>query len=539
MLRGGRGVCPRLTGLLAVNSATTARLTAARRAAPALLVLICAGLAVATAIEPVVGAVLGVVAAAAAITAAMTMGVRLPAIVWPALALPGVAVTAMWPTAGVAIAAVLVIAVLAVRAPAYGFVAALLMFGFEGSIKMRLTVEGAPHALAIGAALIDMALLISVLGLLVEDRGRSLRGLWGRFGRAERLVVASLAAWVVLAVLQVPLGNSLSSGANGLRLVHFYLIAIPGGVLLAARLPAERVAVLLLGMGVIIAAYAAFRGIVGPTEHERAFTRSRAEGTILGKHSRDTGSFTSPIALASFAVPATLFGLTLAFLDVRRRALGLVLFALALVGAIASYVRTALVAVVAGTVALAGILAMGRGVSRRLKLVAVGLAVAVLAGGYGATLLAGDVDPFAKHRAESLINPFSDYSLKERYKTWERTLKKVVHNPEGTGIGTVGRATIKGSGRKAVFTDNSYLKILQEQGFLGGLLFLFGVLGAVVLCWRRLDRIGPLSRPLGVAGLVAFVSFLVLCLTGEYVEQPGKALVWAMLGITAWEAYGR
>ena len=65
------------------------------------------------------------------------------------------------------------------------------------------------------------------------------------------------------------------------------------------------------------------------------------------------------------------------------------------------------------------------------------------------------------------------------------------------------------------------------------------MLGAVFLCWRRLVRLGPLSRPLGVAALVAFVSFLVLCLTGEYVEQPGKALVWAMLGITTWEAYGR
>jgi O-Antigen ligase len=539
MLRGGRAVCPRLTRLLAVNSATTARLAAARRVAPALLVLICAGVAVGTAIQPAVGAVLGAVACAAAITAAMALGVRLPAIVWPALALPGVAVTALWPTAGVTIAVVLAITVLAVREPPYAFVAALLMFGFEGSIKMRLTLEGAPHPLAIGAALIDLALVISVLGLLFEDRGHSLRDVWGRFGRMERLVVWSLVAWVVLAVLQVPLANSLSEGAGGLRLVHFYLIAIPGGMLLAARLPAERVAVLLMGMAVVIAAYAAFRGLVGNTEHEKEFTRSRAEGTFLGKHQRDSGSFTSPIALASFAVPATVFGFTLAFMEVRQRVLGGVLFVLGLVGAIASYVRTALIAIAAGALALAAVLAAGHGVPRRLKLIAAGLAVTVLVGGYGATLLAGDVDPFAKHRAESLSNPFGDYSLKERYKTWERTLKKVVHNPEGTGTGTVGRATIKGSGRKAVFTDNSYLKILQEQGFLGGLLFLFGVLGAVVLCWRRLVQIGPLSRPLGVAALVAFVSFLVLCLTGEYVEQPGKAFVWAMLGITAWEAYGR
>jgi O-antigen ligase len=261
--------------------------------------------------------------------------------------------------------------------------------------------------------------------------------------------------------------------------------------------------------------------------------------TYFGDHSRDTGSFTSPVGLASFVVPAALFGLVLALLDARRRLLGGLVFALSLVGVIASYVRTALVAVAAGAVALVALLIFGRGVSRTFKLAAAGLAVVVLAGGYAATLVAGDVDPLAKDRAKSLLNPFTDYSVETRYKTWERTLKKVVHQPEGTGTGTVGRATIKGSGRKAVYTDSSYLKILQEQGFLGGLTFLFGVLGAVALCWRRLVKVGPLSRPLGVAGLVAFLAFLVLCLTGEYIEQPGKAFAWAMLGITAWEAYGR
>jgi O-antigen ligase len=525
--------------LVAANPATTAPRAAARIAAPALLVLVCAGIAVGTAISPAAGGVLAAVAVAAALIVAMARGVRIPAVVWPLVAIPGVAITALWPTAGVVVAAVLAISVLAVRAPAYGFVAALLLFGFEGSIKMRLTLEGAPSPLAFGAALIDLALVISVLGLLLEDRGESLRSLWQRFGRAERLVVGSLAAWVVLAVLQVPLGGSLSSGVNGLRLVHFYLIAIPGGVLLAARLPAERVAQLLLGMALVVTAYASFRGIVGPTAHEREFTRSRAMNTYFGDHSRDTGSFTSPVGLASFVVPAALFGLVLALLDARRRLLGGLVFALSLVGVIASYVRTALVAVAAGAVALVALLIFGRGVSRTFKLAAAGLAVVVLAGGYAATLVAGDVDPLAKDRAKSLLNPFTDYSVETRYKTWERTLKKVVHQPEGTGTGTVGRATIKGSGRKAVYTDSSYLKILQEQGFLGGLTFLFGVLGAVALCWRRLVKVGPLSRPLGVAGLVAFLAFLVLCLTGEYIEQPGKAFAWAMLGITAWEAYGR
>ncbi len=79
--------------------------------------------------------------------------------------------------------------------------------------------------------------------------------------------------------------------------------------------------------------------------------------------------------------------------------------------------------------------------------------------------------------------------------------------------------------------------MLQEQGFLGGALFILGVVGIAVLCARRLPRVNPLERPLGVAALVAVASFLVLFLTGDYIEQPGKALCWTLLGVAAWESY--
>jgi hypothetical protein len=505
---------------------------------PALLVLVCAGLAVATAISPAGGGVLAALAIVGATTAMMVTGVRVPPVVWPAVGVAGAAVTAVWPIAGLVLAAVLAITVLAVRAPAYSFLGALLLFGFEGTIKMRLEVEGAPSPLGIGAALIDLALVISVLGLLIDDRGRSLRLLWSRFGRAERLVATSIAGWIVLAVLQIPLSTSISNGVEGIRLTHFYVIAIPAGVMLAAKLPPNRLEQALLALAAIVAAYAALRGIIGNSDEEKRFAASRDLNTLFIDHARDTGSFTSPVALVSFLVPAGLFAFTLACLEARRRVTGAIVFGLAMVGIVASYVRTAFVAVVVGALALAGILVGSSSVSRNFKLVAIGLVVVVLAGGYAAVQLAGNVNSFAKHRAESLSNPFSDYSVKQRYKTWKRSLNKTVHHPLGTGPGTVGRATIK-HGRKATYTDSSYLKIIQEQGFLGGFLFLFGMLGALVLCWRRLVRAGPLSRPLGVAALVGFVTFLVLCVTGENIEQPGKAMVWAMLGIAAWEGYGR
>jgi O-antigen ligase len=203
-------------------------------------------------------------------------------------------------------------------------------------------------------------------------------------------------------------------------------------------------------------------------------------------------------------------------------------------------VRTALVAVVGGALALALLLVGARGVSLRLKLVSVGLVMAVLAAGYASAQVAGNVNWLAKDRAESLAHPFSDYSVTTRVKKWKRTLERVEDEPLGSGPGTIGRATIK-RGHAATDTDNSYLKVLREQGFPGGFLFVFGVLGATLLCGLRLMRAagGPLQRRLGVAALAGFVAFLLLCVMGEYIEQPGKGLAWTLLGIASWEAYGR
>ena len=52
-------------------------------------------------------------------------------------------------------------------------------------------------------------------------------------------------------------------------------------------------------------------------------------------------------------------------------------------------------------------------------------------------------------------------------------------------------------------------------------------------------RANPIRRPIGSASLVAIAGFLVLMVMAEYVEQPGKVLVWTLLGVAAWDAIGR
>ena len=59
----------------------------------------------------------------------------------------------------------------------------------------------------------------------------------------------------------------------------------------------------------------------------------------------------------------------------------------------------------------------------------------VLAGGYGATLVAGTADERAGDRAASLLNPLADESVQTRFDTWEASLDKVVDEPLEPGSG--------------------------------------------------------------------------------------------------------
>ena len=86
-------------------------------------------------------------------------------------------------------------------------------------------------------------------------------------------------------------------------------------MLLAARVPPDRLGRLLLWVIAPIAAYAALRGIVGPTDNEREFVEDRLINFKVGDAVRNTGSFTSSFGLASLLVPAGAFALVLGYMD--------------------------------------------------------------------------------------------------------------------------------------------------------------------------------------------------------------------------------
>ncbi|MEA2388927.1 MAG: hypothetical protein QOG41_1700, partial [Thermoleophilaceae bacterium] len=128
------------------------------------------------------------------------------AIVAAAAVLAGAVAITFWPvTVGLAAIVVLVIS-LARGAPVWALAVALLMAGFEGSVKILLGLEPTPlpfSAREVDAAAIDLALLAAVAGVVAADRFRTPLRLWARTGRAERAAMAAFGGWVVLSIVQI------------------------------------------------------------------------------------------------------------------------------------------------------------------------------------------------------------------------------------------------------------------------------------------------------------------------------------------------
>jgi O-antigen ligase len=463
-------------------------------------------------------------------TARLTQGPRLVLLAGSALGL-GV-VLSLWPSLAVAVGAIALVTALAWLAPEYGFVFALALFGFEGSLKKELTFDTLPVSVSgttIGAGMLDLCLLVAGAALLYRRR-TSLRAAWDRAGRVLRAGVLLLAAWLLLAVLQIPQSGHLVRGVNGFRLIHWYVFAVAAGVLLGRS--RWRVLDILFAFLIVVAGYGALRGVIGPSVHERAFALSRSGVAQYGSAFRDIGSFSGAVGLASFLAPAGIFAFVLALLSRRWRIPGLVVSACALVAVIDSYARVAIVAMFAAVVLAAVLMLRAAQLPRRRTLLAVSAILAALALGAAGTVLASRSSPQLKERLHAFVHPLADESVHLRLDTWRQSLSEIAHHPLGTGLGTVGRASAA-SGEQALTTDNSYLEILHEQGFPGGILFILGIVVTIAGLIAGVGRAPDDRRPLAIAALCAFVCFAVLAAAGEYIEQPGKVLAWTLLGLAA------
>lgn len=450
----------------------------------------------------------------------------------PLLAATALAVAA-WPTTAALGLMLVAIAVLARYRPAVSFLIAVIAFGLEGVIKVALTGEGSPLPLgpdAIGAITLDAGLLIAVLGLIAHDGLRTVRRIWAEADAVARIAFGIFVAWLLLSVVQVAQSGDLARGLAGFRLTQFYVIAMLGALIALSRPSWRRQADRLTLVGLsAIAGYAALRVLIGPATAERQIALSKGTVATYGGVFRTVGSFSSSIGMDSFLVPAAVVGLVCGLLLAGRRRWGWTVATLAVVGIIGSYDRTAIVAMAVTLLAVVALVIVGRQLSGRQKLAVAGLLVLVLGGGGVGTVVAAQSSPVLRKRVQGILHPSHDASLRLRVDTWHAALERASRSPFGVGLGMVGHAS--GVDRRhPVTTDNSYLKVLVEQGILGAVLFLAGSLGICLAIARRLRRAEAPTAWLGLAALSGFGSFLVLGVTGEFIEQPGKVLAWALLG---------
>jgi hypothetical protein len=465
-----------------------------------------------------------------------------PAVVVPAAAgLVAVAAAfAVWPATTALVLVVAAAAVLSWRAPGAAVALAILLVGFEGSIKLLLSLEDSPlpgTSRAAGAAAIDIALFCAIAGALISDRGRAARELWSRAAGRERAAAAALGVWLAASVVQIVQGGHPVRGLEGFRLFQLYsLVAVAAALVCAQPAVRRRAISVLLWVGLAVAAYAAFRVAVGPAAAERRAALSIETVTGYGGAFRAVGSFSSAVGMASFLTPVAVLALVVAYLAPRLRRLALATAVLALVGLVGSYSRASLVGVVLGLVCALALLIVAADVSRRRKLISVGLVLVTLGFTYGGIQVAAQASPQLRVRARGVLNPFHDASMKLRWRTWKETVRGIRREPLGHGVGSVGSASAP-TRRRLKTTDNSFLKVFFEQGVLVGALFVWGVLGTVAVLAGRLRRLTGDARAAGFAGLAGFVAFLAISLTGEYVEQPGKVVAWACLGMAVAMAF--
>jgi hypothetical protein len=456
-----------------------------------------------------------------------------------ALALTAACAVALWPATSALCLAVAAILLLAIRAPAWGLAAALLLFGFEGSVKILLGLEASPlpgSNREAGAALLDVALFGAIAAVAWRDRLEAPRTVWRAANRLERIALLMLGAWLTLSVVQIPQVGSLSEGLQGFRLFQAYTACAVAALVVFARprlrMPATRV---LLAIAGVVATYAAFRVIVGPAVAEDDYATSVQTVSIYGGTVRAIGSFSSAVGLASFLTPVAVFGAVVGYLMPALRRLAWVVTALSIVGLVGSYSRSSLFALVLGLVLALGVVLAGSDVSLRRKIVTVGAFVTLVGVVWGAVLVTSQASPRLRERAHGIVHPLSDASMKLRFRRWKRVLRDVPDHPLGRGVGFIGAAAGTRSGNRT--TDNSFLKVLVEQSVVGFLLFSGGLLAAIVALARRLRRSPGDARALGLSALAAFVAFLTLALVEEAVEQPGKVIAWGLLGVAAAQAW--
>lgn len=276
-----------------------------------------------------------------------------------------------------------------------------------------------------------------------------------------------------LGLYVINLGGDLSGGhhglawAQGLRLVAEPLILLMVGLTLGrSKKTLDYALTSLIVTGAAVAAYGILQQYLGGARLVSMGYTYTGEVRTIGGRLRSFGTLDDPFGYAAFV----LLALTGALFWMRRGPLKAVVISVMLVGLSVSYVRSALVIVVAlGAIWL---LSVGRAT---LGLLLLGASIAAALAFLFAVAGANET-----HSVRAGPNEY--LALNGRTTVWKTVFSKPAHVPFGLGVGKVGTAADRAkfgiiadpnkAAKSTIAVDSGYFALVADVGIVGLLLFL-------------------------------------------------------------------
>jgi len=432
-------------------------------------------------------------------------------------------------------------------------------------LSSALVAVGIPFAIVVGvltakypaAATVLAAFVSAILGTVQAFIGFGpgplvdviLVGIWlvlfGRIiiGRPYDFVVwpalIGCAFYAAVTVFDMVTADDLGLAWFGFRTTVWYMLALFALAYVGwPRATYRRIAIGLVGVAALVAAYATVRWVIGPAGPERALAELSGGGINIhpiDKHLRTVGSFLTGHQLAFWCAFMAPFCVAVALWATGwRRMLAFGAIALCVLAMIASEARGPLPGFVIGTVLVLGIYQFSRafpGFKAGIAIVALTTVAAV----GGTVFVLGETDPDRLDRYANILDPEDDPTFIQRQLKWEQVLPAIEERPFGHGLGTggSGQATVGSTVELSELNiDNSYLMIAYEQGLFVMALFvavLLALLVSLAVASARTRSREAAAFGMGACGTL--ISVMVSFYTGLYVEVIPIASAWLIVGL--------
>ena len=294
----------------------------------------------------------------------------------------------------------------------------------------------------------------------------------------------------------------------------------------------DRVSKAVLLVVLAAALYTIYRVIVGPAAQEFAIFAT-SPFNFTGATLKPGGSFNTAQDMGTWMAAVAPFCFAqMLYRRGRWQLIAAAALGLAVVSAIESQTRIALVGIVAGIVVVLALYERSHGfpgLRLNVTLLATVAGIALIAGGIS---IAGNRSP---HPFAGILHPTSDASYKARTYKWSRALNALDTHPFGFGVGTAsaGESTAGvyfGLGDTSI--DNGYLRIALEQGLVIMVLFIAAVLGMLVALARTaIGEHRPRDSTLAIGAAGTLTSFLLVMLAEDASSTTRAVPVWLIVGL--------